>query len=226
MIIAIFSVIIISVSTGAIIAFLLCGVRMKAYFDLETGTFVADIFFFRNYHAIKYKAFECNGDFYSQVNSRELKKIKINDKKEHEMNVGTTINNKKISDGNEKIGYFRKISEKMTVFSEWIDSSHKLKFKTIRAYLTVGTGNSMATSITVSSIAAVMGAAQLMIGDKIKAKTSDICVYPNFRYENTVLTLDIDTGTGLMGILLSILSLIVKNKKLNKKAATEKTATN
>lgn len=224
MIIAIVSVIIISVLTSAIIAFLLCGVRLKAYFDLETGTFVADIFFFRNYHAIKYKAFECNGNFYSQVNSRELKKININDKKEHDLNAESTTDDKN-TDKDKKIGYFQRISEKMTVLSEWIDSSHKLKFKTIRAYLTVGTGNSMATSITVSAIAAVMGAAQLMIGDKIKAKTSDICVYPNFRYENTVLTLDIDTGAGLTGILLSILSLIVKNKKLNKKAVTEKTAT-
>lgn len=205
--------------TAVITAFLILGIRLKLYFDLETGTFVADVFAFGNVHAIKYKAFECNGDFYGQLNSRDLKKISLN-KSEHSHNQTSSENED--CDGENKAdiknAYFGSAVGKINALTHWLSTLKKLKLKTLRAYLTIGTGNSMATSLVVSAIATLSGALAIATADKISAKNADIAVYPNFRNENTVFTLDVETGAGLARLLIAVTSLAVKMRREKKTA--------
>lgn len=194
--------------------FFVKGIRVKAYFDLQTGTFVSDVFVFGNVHALKYKAFECNGNFYSQINSRELKKItlKTNDNKQEQEN---SKNNKDIAE------YSEQMLMKFKTLTDVISEFGILKLKTLRAYLTIGTGNSMSTSLIASSLAALLGALQLAVGEKIKVKNADISVYPNFRYENTVFTFEADTGASVWRLIYLLIYIGVMARTARKKVGAD-----
>lgn len=209
----ILSVIALSVLIVLIIVFavfMLRGIRLKAYFDLNTGTLVADLFVFGNVHAVKYKLFECEGEFYHQINSKELKKVKLKNKSADNGNkiksdVETNIRQK--DSDKAKANFAEKTTQIIGLLGSWISDVPSLYFKDIKAYLTIGTGNSMSTSLAATSCATLLGILALACEEKIKCKRSDIAVYPNFRFRNTVLTLDISTGAGLAKLLFAVLSL-------------------
>lgn len=190
--------------------FMLRGVRLKAYFDLNNGTFIADAFVFGNVHALKYKLFECGGEFYHQINSKELKKIEIKEKREYKansVNAEEETNIRQNYSDKGKANFAARTTEIIGIFGSWISDAPSLYFKDIKAYLTIGTGNSMSTSLIATSCATLLGVLALACEEKIKCKKSDIAVYPNFRFKNTVLTLDIATGAGLAKLLFAFLSL-------------------
>lgn len=181
-----------------VVAFAICGVRVKIYFDLEQGTLIADVYVLRKVHALKYKIFECNGFFYSQVNGRELKKVVIN--------KGQATGAKKQKDTeSEKLPLMMKLKTFAEMATAILNKKYPLKFRLLRAYLTIGTGDSMSTSIAVSGITALLGTIYAAAGESIKAKTLDVGVYPNFRWQNTVLSAEADTGAGLVTIAMSAL---------------------
>lgn len=205
MVTAIVFISIVAALIAVVTVFLLKGIRVKVYFDLETATLVADAFVFGNLHAVKYKAFECNGYIYGQLNSRELKRLDFSDKKREKSEI---VSEK--SGDEEKEGFLLKISDKINEFTSIFGDLSGVKLKTLRAYLTVGMDNSLNTSLIVSSIITLLGIIGTATRDKIRIKNADIAVYPNFRYDNTVLTLDIDTGSGLAGILARLVALKIK----------------
>lgn len=203
-------------TVACVVVFFIKGIRVKAYFDLETATLIVDAFVFGNVHAFKYKAFECNGYMYGQLNSRELKRLSFSENKSKSKEKPE----KKLED-EEKDGFKKKITDKIKVFINMFGAMSGIRLKTLRAYLTVGTGDGMQTAMTVSSIAALMGIIGVATEDKIKIKNADIAVYPNFRYENTVLTVDMDTGAGLAGILVKLTALKIKLSADKRKSRAE-----
>lgn len=194
-------------------AFFIAGIRIKAYFDLNTGTFITDLYVFGNLHAVKYKFFECNGGFYGQLNGRDLKKIRI---KAETDGVDTETN------GSERERGVSIVAAKMKEVSETLEALPRLRFRNVRAYLTIGTGNSMSTSLAAATIADILGALGLITRGKIKAKSADIAVYPNFRYENTVFTLDLKTGAGLFRLSVSLASFMIKKANARRRAIKTK----
>lgn len=199
-----------------IIIFLIKGVRVKAYFDLETATFVVDAFVFGNVHAVKYKAFECNGHMYGQLNSRELKKLGNNGNK-----GGYKDENGGKNDEKQGSDFLLSASDKINALIKIFDSFPKIRLKTLRAYLTIGTGNSMQTSLIASSVATLLNVVSIATYDKIKVKNADIAVYPNFRHENTVFTLDLDTGAGLTGIMIKLAATKIRLRSAARKRRAE-----
>lgn len=177
---------------------IICGVRVKIYFDLEQGTLIADVFLLRKVHAVKYKIFECNGNFYSQVNGRELKKVIMNKGQ-------ASVEERQNGSESEKLPFMIKLKTIADTATAILNKKYPLKFRLLRAYLTIGTGDSMSTSIVVSGIIALLGTIFAAAGESVKAKTFDVGVYPNFRWQNTVLSAEADTGAGLAGIIASIL---------------------
>ncbi len=204
-------IVILCVLAATALTILMAGVRVKAYFDLERGTFIADAFILGNVHAVKYKAFECNGKIYYQINSKELCQLKAEDKKaDFKKNERET---------NEREEFLKSSAEKLRSLAEVFGTLDKIKLKSLRMCLTIGTGNSMSTSIVVAALVSAMSALQAATGEKGRIKNKEIAVYPNFRYENTVLTLEVDTGVYLAGMLVQLLKLRLKAAKSKAQAA-------
>lgn len=189
------------------VAFLIVGIRVQGYFDLQTGTFVVDAFAFGHIHVFRYKAFECSGSFYSQINTRELKKVSLRQKKGSEYYA-----DEKSENG------VRHFAKKISVIAVALDLCPRITIKKLRAYLTVGAGDCMETSLAAASIAATLGALGAAMRDKIKVKQGDVAVFPNFRYENTVLTFDIDAGYGTLSLLSALLNVAIRMKKSQSEA--------
>lgn len=198
-----------------IVAFLICGVRAMVYFDLESATFVCDIFILRRLHAVKYKIFECNGRLYSQFNARDLKEVGAKDKSSKRVDVDEEDNKEKLA----KEGFLSSFADKINAFSDLAENLPTVKLKLLRTYLTVGTGDSMSTSVAVSALSALMGVAVVSLGGKIKAKTANIGVYPNFRWQNTVLSVNVDTGAGLYSVLIALLKILKTVKETKGQSA-------
>lgn len=194
----VYAVLIVIFAVVAIIsAFLIVGVRVQGYFDLAAGTFVTDAFVFGKIHLLRYRIFECSGDFYSQVNSRELKKIRIKSGEKDTKGAKTTDNGKLKID--------MRVAEKIGAVVNAVCDLKGIRLKKLRAYLTVGTCDSMSTSIAAAALASALAVLNAATYDKIKVKESDVAVYPNFRYENTVFTFDVETGMGTAGLALRFL---------------------
>lgn len=195
------------------VAFFVVGIRVQGYFDLQTGTFVVDAFVFGNIHVFRYKAFECSGNFYVQINSRELKKVALKRKK-------SGIGGEKEDQGD---GSGINVTQKISAFTDAVARLPEIRLNRLRAYLTIGTGDSMETSLVAAGIAAALGAVNVAMRDKIKVKQGDIAVFPNFRHENTVLTFDVDAGKGTLGLIFAVLRLAMKVKR-SRAEAKRKTA--
>ncbi len=196
--------------TVLVASFLIVGIRVQGYFDLQTGTFVSDAFVFGNIHVFRYKAFECSGSFYSQINSRELKKIRQQE---------TSGNHSGESAGDGRgAGY---LAQKIAAFARAAVNCPGVRLKRLRAYLTIGTGDSMETSVIAASVAAVLGAVSVAMRDKLKVREGDVAVFPNFRHENTVLTFDVDAGYGTMSVIFAVARVVIKAKRSQTKARRE-----
>ena len=194
----VYAILIVVAATAAIIAaFLIVGVRVQGYFDLASGIFVVDVFAIANIHMLRYRVFECGGDFYSQTNSKDLKKVKMS------ANNGESGEKSGESDKNAEVK--TGIADKIATVCDVLAGVGKIKLKKLRAYLTVGTGDSMSTSLVAATIGAALSTLNAATYDRIRVKEGDIAVYPNFRYENTVFTFDIETGAGLAGIIFESL---------------------
>lgn len=185
------------------VAFFTAGIRLKCYFDLDTSALVADLYVFDRVHAIKLKAFECNSQLYYQVNAKELKKIKRKRKSKTQENA---VKASRLT-LNEVVGIVTNAVKQMPV----------LRLRELTAHLTIGTGDCMNTSVVCSSVAVLMSALYSLFGSKIKAKSFDCTVYPNFRFENTVFSCDVSMGWGLLPLTWYLFSLKRKVKKTKMK---------
>lgn len=194
----VYAILIVVAATAAIIAaFLIVGVRVQGYFDLASGIFVVDVFAIASIHMLRYRVFECGGDFYSQTNSKDLKKVKMS------ANNGESGEKSGESDKNAEVK--TGIADRIATVCDVLAGVGRIKLKKLRAYLTVGTGDSMSTSLVAATIGAALSTLNAATYDRIRVKEGDIAVYPNFRYENTVFTFDIETGAGLAGIIFESL---------------------
>lgn len=190
---------------------IIVGVRVQGYFDLQTGTFVVDAFALKRVHVFRYKLFECSGSFYSQINARELKKASFS---QTEGKSGDDY-------GRDNENGIKRTAQKISAFASAIGEMQGVGLKRLRAYLTVGTGDSMTTSVVAATIAGALGVLCVAMRNKLKVKDGDIGVFPNFRHENTVLTFDIDAGHDTAGILLALFTAARKAKRKFKPEKSE-----